>query len=159
MQTPKETISGVQIFRVPISRQRGGKLNYIFTYLAFLLVAFFYVSALHLRNRYSLIHVHNMPDLLVFSALIPKMMGVPVILDVHDPMRELFLTIFVENTGESIAKGIKSTLEQECQLRGEMNVLREAKKSSWFLELYKLEELIGREFSILETEEPGIIQT
>ena len=81
-----------------MSRQRGGKLNYVFTYLKFLLIAFFYVSVLHLRNRYSLIHVHNMPDLLVFSALLPKMMGVPIILDIHDPMPELFGSIFTGNT-------------------------------------------------------------
>ena len=94
MQSPKETISGVQIYRAPMSRQRGGKLSYVFAYLAFLLVAFCYVSVLHLRNRYNLIHVHNMPDFLVFSALLPKILGVPVILDIHDPMPELFGSIF-----------------------------------------------------------------
>lgn len=103
MQSPKETISGVQIFRAPMSRQRGGKLNYVFTYLAFLLVAFFYVSALHLRNRYSLIHVHNMPDFLVFSALLPKIMGVPIILDIHDPMPELFGSIFTGKASKYIS--------------------------------------------------------
>ena len=104
MQSPKETISGVQIFRAPMSRQRGDKLNYAFTYLAFLLVAFFYVSALHLRNRYSLIHVHNMPDLLVFSALLPKMMSVPIILDIHDPMPELFGSIFTGKAGKDFRR-------------------------------------------------------
>jgi len=35
-----------------------------------------------------------MPDLLVFSALVPKILGAKVILDLHDPMPELMMTIF-----------------------------------------------------------------
>ena len=93
-QSSKEIIGGVKIYRVPMSRLRGGKLSYVFTYLTFFIFASCYVSILHLRNRYRLIHVHNMPNFLVFSALLPKMMGVPVILDIHDPMPELFGSIF-----------------------------------------------------------------
>src|SRR5262249_46206744 len=39
-------------------------------------------------------HVHNMPDILVLSALIPRLLGAKVILDLHDPMPELMTTIF-----------------------------------------------------------------
>ncbi len=35
-----------------------------------------------------------MPDFLVFSALLPKLLGARVILDLHDPMPELLVTIF-----------------------------------------------------------------
>jgi glycosyltransferase involved in cell wall biosynthesis len=35
-----------------------------------------------------------MPDVLVFSALIPKLLGAKVIIDLHDPMPELMETIF-----------------------------------------------------------------
>ncbi len=35
-----------------------------------------------------------MPDVLVFSALVPKILGARVILDLHDPMPELMATIF-----------------------------------------------------------------
>jgi glycosyltransferase involved in cell wall biosynthesis len=93
-QPPKETLSGVQIYRVPMSRLRGGKLSYVFAYLAFFIFASCYISFLQLRHRYGLIHVHNMPNFLVFSAFLPKIMGVPVILDIHDPMPELFGSIF-----------------------------------------------------------------
>jgi len=40
------------------------------------------------------VHVHNMPDVLVFAALFPKLYGARVILDLHDPMPELMTTIF-----------------------------------------------------------------
>jgi glycosyltransferase involved in cell wall biosynthesis len=35
-----------------------------------------------------------MPDFLVFSALVPKILGAKVVLDLHDPMPELMMTIF-----------------------------------------------------------------
>ena len=35
-----------------------------------------------------------MPDVLVFSAIVPKLLGAKVILDLHDPMPELMRTIF-----------------------------------------------------------------
>ena len=35
-----------------------------------------------------------MPDVLVFSAIVPKLLGAKVILDLHDPMPELMQTIF-----------------------------------------------------------------
>ena len=47
-----------------------------------------------MSRRYDLVHVHNMPDVLVFAALVPRMLGAKVILDLHDPMPELMQTIF-----------------------------------------------------------------
>jgi len=45
-------------------------------------------------RRYDLVYVHNMPDILVISALVPKLFGAKVVLDLHDPMPELMTTIF-----------------------------------------------------------------
>jgi glycosyltransferase involved in cell wall biosynthesis len=47
-----------------------------------------------LKRQYDLVHVHNMPDVLVFSSLVPKVLGAKVILDLHDPMPELMRAIF-----------------------------------------------------------------
>lgn len=35
-----------------------------------------------------------MPDLLVLAAIVPKLLGARIILDLHDPMPELMMTIF-----------------------------------------------------------------
>ncbi|MBK9282708.1 MAG: hypothetical protein IPM51_00100 [Sphingobacteriaceae bacterium] len=56
--------------------QGKSKKLYLFSYLFFLLKAFFYLSIYNIKNRYPVIHVHNQPDFLVFSAIIPKLMGV-----------------------------------------------------------------------------------
>ena len=90
----REKINGVNVFRVALSRQRGGKTRYMRQYAAFIASAFVALARRSLRQRYDLVHVHNMPDALVFSALVPKLLGAKVILDLHDPMPELMQSIF-----------------------------------------------------------------
>ncbi|HOX05456.1 MAG TPA: glycosyltransferase family 4 protein [Planctomycetota bacterium] len=88
----RETVRGVRVFRLPVTQRRGGKLRYLWEYASFLLMAFCTVSWLHLVRRYRLVHVHNMPDVLVFTALLPRLTGAKVVLDLHDPMPEVFMT-------------------------------------------------------------------
>jgi glycosyltransferase involved in cell wall biosynthesis len=64
-----------------------------------------------MTRRYHLVHVHNMPDVLVLSALVPKLLGAKIILDLHDPMPELMMTIFGLGP-ESRAVRILRRLEQ-----------------------------------------------
>lgn len=89
-----EVISGINVYHVPLKRRRSGKLVYMAQYAWFLLCAFFLLTIWSFRKRYRLVHVHNMPDFLVFSALVPKLLGARVILDLHDPMPELFRSIY-----------------------------------------------------------------
>ena len=90
----RETISGINIFRLSMKRRRGGKAGYLFQYGAFIAAAFAFLCRRSLWRRYDLVHVHNMPDILVFSALVPRLLGAKIILDLHDPMPELMMTIF-----------------------------------------------------------------
>jgi glycosyltransferase involved in cell wall biosynthesis len=89
-----ENVYGVNVSRVPFRRYRGGKMAYVGQYSAFILISFVYLTIRSLRKRYDFIHVHNMPDVLVFSALVPKLLGAKVVLDLHDPMPELMEAIF-----------------------------------------------------------------
>ena len=90
----RETLNGVDILRVPLKRRRGGIFSYVFQYLAFLLISSIILAVRSVTRRYDLVYVHNMPDILVLSALIPKALGAKVILDLRDPMPELMMTIF-----------------------------------------------------------------
>lgn len=90
----RESGQGIEIFRVPLKHKRGGKLSYGYNYSAFILASAFLFTLRTLKKKYDLIYVHNMPDVLVASALIPKLLGTKVILDLHDPMPELMMTIF-----------------------------------------------------------------
>src|SRR5262249_50061864 len=69
----RETFGNINVTRVRLKRQRGSKLAYIGEYGSFLLVSFFYLASRSLRHRYDLVHVHNMPDVLVFGATVPKL--------------------------------------------------------------------------------------
>ncbi len=89
-----EVLSGVRVHRVPLKRRRAGKMTYAIQYFSFLISSFMLLSWWRANRRYDLVHVHNMPDFLVFSALLPKLLGARVILDLHDPMPELLVTIF-----------------------------------------------------------------
>ncbi|HUA38746.1 MAG TPA: glycosyltransferase family 4 protein [Candidatus Sulfopaludibacter sp.] len=90
----RETREGIRIRRVSLKRRRGGKFSYVFQYAAFLLISLVLLAFRSVRGRYHLVHVHNMPDILVFAAVVPKVFGSKVILDLHDPMPELMTTIF-----------------------------------------------------------------
>jgi glycosyltransferase involved in cell wall biosynthesis len=90
----RETFGSVNVYRVPLKRHRAGKISYIGQYSAFLFISFAYLAFRSLTRRYDFVHVHNMPDVLVFSAAVPKLFGAKVILDLHDPMPELMQTIF-----------------------------------------------------------------
>lgn len=93
-EPPREVFNGVDILRVPIRRRRGGVLAYLIEYVSFLMVSLAILATRSFGQRFDLVHVHNMPDILVFSALLPKALGAKVILDIHDPMPELMTCIF-----------------------------------------------------------------
>lgn len=90
----RETINGVQVHRLPLHRRREGKLTYLVQYSSFIALCAAMLARRTLRRRYDLVHVHNMPDVLVLAALVPKLLGARVILDLHDPMPELMMTIY-----------------------------------------------------------------
>ena len=90
----RERFNGVDIIRLPLRRHRGGAVTYFLRYATFIFGAFSLLTLRSLRRCPDLVHTHNMPDVLVFSALIPKLLGAKVILDLHDPMPELMMTIF-----------------------------------------------------------------
>ncbi|MGB6691501.1 MAG: glycosyltransferase family 4 protein [Terracidiphilus sp.] len=95
----RESRDHLEIIRVPVRRHRGGALSYAYQYFSFIMIASAVLAWRMLRGRYDLVYVHNMPDILVVSGILPRLFGAKVILDQHDPMPELMMTIF--NRGES----------------------------------------------------------
>jgi glycosyltransferase involved in cell wall biosynthesis len=95
-QPAVEMIRGVRVHRLAQERYRGrSRVGYLMAYLTFFLRCVAASARLHLRKRYKVVHVNNMPDVLVFSAIIPRLLGARVILDIHDPMPETFGSKFV----------------------------------------------------------------
>lgn len=103
----RETLGSLDITRIPIRHYRGGALSYAYQYATFITVSAFILAWRTLRKRYDLIYVHNMPDILVISALIPRLFGAKAILDQHDPMPELMMTIFNKSETSSAVRVIR----------------------------------------------------
>ena len=90
-------IQGVRILRIPICHKRGGTLRYCLEYGFSFLVMGALLSYLHWRNPYHCIQVSTMPDFLVFTTLLPKLLGAKVLLDLHEPTPELYVTKYGSN--------------------------------------------------------------
>ncbi len=106
-QTKFENIFGVNTYRVNISKSRSSKRKYILLYAGFFIHSFFLLNKLFIKKRYSVIHVHNMPDFLVFLSVIPKFFSSKVILDLHDPTPEMLITKYAEAKGSKLTKLLK----------------------------------------------------
>ncbi len=92
---PQEWIRGVRVIHLNQTRYRGGGVaSYAFAYVGFFLRCFLKTSWLQLHRRYQFVHVNNMPDFFVFCALLPKLMGAKILLDIHDPMPNTFASKF-----------------------------------------------------------------
>lgn len=89
---PREIwLEGVHVTRlVPKQRLKESVAAYSWQVFRFCLAAGAVMAKRSWTKRYDLMHVHNMPDFVVFAALVPKLFGARVILDLHDLVPELF---------------------------------------------------------------------
>lgn len=86
--------SGGTTFHLMSKYQGNSKLMYILSYFRFFLKAALFLASRSIPKRYEVIHVHNMPNALVFAAAIPKLLGTKVMLDVHDLMPVNYMAKF-----------------------------------------------------------------
>ena len=78
------TVNGVNVYTIPLGRERGSLPRYAFEYTAFFLWAFLRISLMMWRRRYVVIDVNTLPDFLIFAAVPAKWMGAKLILDMHE---------------------------------------------------------------------------
>lgn len=79
----------IRVFPLPWMRNRREGLGLVLNWLT---TAFFMLlrgSWLDIEDHYDVVHVHNMPDFLVFCAIVPRLRGCPILLNIHDPVPEL----------------------------------------------------------------------
>jgi glycosyltransferase involved in cell wall biosynthesis len=91
-QPDTETVNRVQIHRVlrRSGKRAKGQTAYLLPLLRFWVNSAVWLTWKNLKRRYDLIHVHNVPDFLVFAAWAPKLTGAKVILDIHDIVPEFY---------------------------------------------------------------------
>ena len=102
----RESIAGVDVIKTfGWKNRRTSTFEYLVNY-----GIFFCMLSLHLLRhplRYRLIHISNMPDFLVFAAWLPRLLGRPVIYDVHDLMPELFVEKFASGERHWVVRVLK----------------------------------------------------
>lgn len=88
----REAVEGARVIRLPLTHRRAGVARYLAEYGASLLLATAALAWLALRRRYHLVQVNTMPDALVFATVVPRLLGARVVLHLHEPTPELWLT-------------------------------------------------------------------
>ena len=97
----------IGLHRAAATKPRGGARAYLEGNARFLAGAARKVTALDRQRRFDLIEIHNMPDALVFTALRPKLRGVPIVLNFHDTFPELFATLFERPPSHPLVRMIR----------------------------------------------------
>jgi len=82
----------VRVYPIPARKSRREGLMQILFWLLSAYAMFLCVTILDLWRRYDVVHIHNMPDFLVFCALVPRLRGCPVVLNIHDPVPEITMS-------------------------------------------------------------------
>lgn len=86
-----EKIGGNLVYRIPVSKKRGSFFLTLVEYLLFTWISSILLLYLQLRRRFKVVHVHTLPDFLIFAALWNKIFGVKLILDLHEIFPELYM--------------------------------------------------------------------
>jgi glycosyltransferase involved in cell wall biosynthesis len=89
----REHRNSLTISRIPMRHAASARIAVRFAeYVTFFVLASLLVGALHLRRRFDLVQVNSVPDVLVFVALLPRLTGARVLLDLQEPFPEFFQT-------------------------------------------------------------------
>ncbi len=86
-------LNGVNVMKIQTRiRDEKGKSAYLFRVLGFLMRSMRLLASRGVH--YDLIHVHSVPDFLVFATWIQKLGGTKIVLDIHDILPEFYASKF-----------------------------------------------------------------
>jgi len=85
-----EVVYGINVYRLPISRKRGGAIRYVYRYTLLSIKVFSKVTLLYFRRKCSIVQVHYIPDFFVLTSIIAELLETHVILFVTDLMSEVY---------------------------------------------------------------------
>lgn len=89
-QEKNDKIENVSVYRIMDHFNQDTIFSYTLNSFIFLFKALFKSIQLSKKRNYLFVHVHNMPDFLVFAAFYFKLKKTKIILDIHDLVVELF---------------------------------------------------------------------
>ena len=95
-QPKRELINGVLVHRIQdrFGKNETSPWSYLWPLLRFVAVSAKWLFAQGRSRKFDLVHVHNIPDFLIFAAWPAKRRGARLILDIHDIVPEFFASKF-----------------------------------------------------------------
>ena len=98
-------VEGVKVIELDTKKYKGtSKVGLLFSHLKFIYQSFLKYNEMLFSRKLDVIHVHNMPNFLVFAALIPRLLGKKVILDIHDSTPETYFAKYGDSHNRFIYK-------------------------------------------------------
>ena len=109
-ELPKqETIEGVHVKRLQdrFGKTESSKFAYLWPLVRFLGLTSWWMARSHSKQRYDLLHIHNMPDFLVYAGWYPRLTGAQIILDIHDIVPEFYASKFTDGKSNATTYALK----------------------------------------------------
>lgn len=115
-----EDAGAVHVYRLPLTAIRGSRARYVYQYALFLLLVAVRLTISSTWRRYTVIHLHSLPDFLVLAAIPARLIGCRVILDLHESMPHLYLARFGDRAGSLIHRLTSVAQRISCMMANEV---------------------------------------
>lgn len=85
-----DVVDRVRVVRLPVAHARGvGAVRLLAEYVGFAFLASVAVASRMPDRPFDVVHIHAPPDFLLIAAVVPRLFGSRVVLDIHDPSPEM----------------------------------------------------------------------
>ena len=115
----EEAVGPLWVVRVPGAKTRRGPLRYLLEYLAFVRRCRRLLATDERFQRVRIVHIHTLPDFLVWAAAPAQRRGASVILDLHEIFPEFALSKYPGALGR-IASWVARALERQARRRADV---------------------------------------
>jgi glycosyltransferase involved in cell wall biosynthesis len=142
----RSIFNGAMVYRIQTrTYDERGMFDYLIKNITFFLKGSLLLAGLSLKHKYDVIHIHNVPDFLVFMGVIPKVRGARLILDIHDIIPELFCQKFRKQMDSFLARCL--LLMEKASTRFANHVI--AANDLWRLKMISRDKLDPRKCTTL----------
>src|SRR6267143_3970261 len=116
-----ERRDGVLVIRVPARKSRGSFLSYLAEYAAFVWRCRRLVAGHRTLRRVRVVHVHTLPDFLLWAALPAQRRGAKIVFDMHEIFPEFVAAKFRGPLG-ALAAWLARRIERWARRRADLTI-------------------------------------
>jgi glycosyltransferase involved in cell wall biosynthesis len=116
-----ERWNGITVLRVPGTKSRGGVLSYVTEYAGFVWRCRALIARHRRLARVRVVHVHTLPDFLMWAALPARSRGARVVFDIHEIFPEFVRAKYPSLWGR-FAAGVAGSIERWARRRADLTI-------------------------------------